>query len=131
MKKNAFIAVGFSSALLFTVGNILPAMAKQAKVRDDKREIIATAQFRPNGNYFVLRDEDNDGLRVLVKYELPGDGIKKCVNKGGDGSRKPCPLKGVKKGLSFRWKLCVKDGDGESVEPKKPCTPWIKDRTGR
>jgi hypothetical protein len=135
MKKNALIAIGFFSALFYTVSATLPAMAKKYDlVVREKKIIVASATFNSATNTFLVDDNKKDGRRAVVKYRSSDGVIRKCRDKDGAASDPdPCPLRGIKGGQVFEWKLCVKDGDGDSGEPKK-CKPesgWAKARAGR
>jgi hypothetical protein len=126
MKKNALIAVGFSSALLFTVNSTLPATAdtRDKIVRDG--EVVARGKFISRGDTIIVNDKASDGYRAYVEYVLATGREDRCEDDdGADSPREVCPLR-AREDVAIRWRLCILDADAGT---RPICNPWKRDRT--
>jgi serine/threonine protein kinase len=89
--------------------------------------VVASANFYPGTETFIVDDEAKDGRRAYVEYRIPATG-QRGVCQDTDGASSPvesCNLH-FKKDLDIYWRTCVRDADG----PKPTvCAEIRRDKT--
>jgi serine/threonine protein kinase len=111
--------------------NLLPnevILKKQTGMQVMERGIVvASANFYPDTETFVVDDEAKDGRRAYVEYKIPATS-QRGVCQDADGASSPvesCNLY-FKEDLDIYWRICVRDADG----PKPTvCSEIKRDKT--
>jgi serine/threonine protein kinase len=89
--------------------------------------VVASANFYPKTDTFIVDDEAKDSRRAYVEYRIPATG-QRGTCEDADGATSPlesCSLN-FRKNLNIYWRLCVRDADG----PKpKVCAEVRRDQT--
>jgi hypothetical protein len=120
------VSTGATITLALAMGSAFPSVAATSNFVE-KGQVLATADFIPNGDIFVVDDRAKDGRGAYVTWNIPS------INRSGtcadaDGATSP-PTRcnyNFPEGKEIIWQLCVRDLNGS-----KPtvCAPIVRERT--
>ncbi|NJM74778.1 MAG: hypothetical protein HC852_02155 [Acaryochloridaceae cyanobacterium RU_4_10] len=120
------VRIGVSIITTLAMSSALPALAGTSRFVE-KGQVLATADFIPNGDKFFVDDKAKDGRGAYVAWNVPSIG-RSGVCADADGASSPPSVCNYNfpEGRDIIWQLCVRDLNGS-----KPtvCAPIVRERT--